>query len=48
VSEVSLHGGPEGPLFETVKVKPGLPWRPQDVGDARVMVYLPREATDWV
>ena len=34
---VSQPGGLERPLYETVKVKPGLPWRLQDVGDARVM-----------
>jgi hypothetical protein len=26
-----------------VKLTPGLPWRPQDVGDARVMGYLSRK-----
>jgi hypothetical protein len=28
---MSLHGGLERPLHEAVKVKRGLPWRPQDV-----------------
>ena len=35
VAGLSLHGGLERPLCEVVKVKPGLSWRPQDVGDAR-------------
>lgn len=48
VSRVSLSGGPERPLHEVVTVKPGLRWRPQDVGDARVMEYLPRRAADQV
>ena len=44
MAEVSLHEGPERPLYEVaVKVKPGLPWRPQDVRDARTMEYLLRE-----
>ncbi|MGE9641895.1 hypothetical protein ACQP3J_33175, partial [Escherichia coli] len=43
---VSLHGGPERPLCEAVKVKSGLPWRPQDVGDARVIGYLLRRAAN--
>jgi hypothetical protein len=34
---VFFRGGLERPLCETVKVKPGLPWRPQDVVDARVI-----------
>ena len=34
---MSLCGGPERPLCKAVKVKPGLPWRPQDVRDARTM-----------
>ena len=29
-----------------MKVKPGLPWRPQDVGDARVVEYLPRRTVN--
>lgn len=28
----------ERPVWEVVKVKPKLPWRSQDVGDARIMV----------
>ena len=30
-----------------MKVNPGLPWRLQDVGDARVMGYLSRKAANW-
>jgi len=41
-----LHGGLEGSLCEAVKVKPGLPWRPEVVGNARVMGYLPRRAAN--
>lgn len=46
VVEMSLHGGQERPLGEAVKVKPGLLWRPQDVGDARAVGYLPRRAAN--
>ena len=46
MSGVSLNEGLERSLCEAVKVKPGLPWRPQDVGDARVMGYLPRKAAN--
>ena len=42
VSGVSLHGGLAKPLCEVIKVKLRLPWRPQDVGDARIVVFLPR------
>ena len=35
VLEVSLHGDLEGSLSKNVKVKPGLHWRPQDIGDAK-------------
>lgn len=38
----SLLGGPERSLCETVQVKPGLCWRPGDIGDARAVGYLPR------
>ena len=48
VSGESLYGDPERPLREAVKVKPGLPWRSQDVGDARVMRYLPRKSANGV
>lgn len=42
VSGVSLGGGQERPLYEVVKVKPGFHWRSQDVGDDKVVRYLPR------
>lgn len=45
ISGKSLHGGPENPLHQAVKVRPGLCWRPEDVGDARAMVYLPRRTS---
>lgn len=32
--------------MQAVKVKPGLPWRPQDVGDSRALGYLLRKAAD--
>lgn len=31
VSEVSLNGSLERPFHEVVKVKPGIPWNPQDL-----------------
>lgn len=37
---------PKETMCEAVNVKPGLLWRPQDVGDARVVGYLPREAAN--
>jgi hypothetical protein len=40
VPEVSLCGGTERPLCDTVKDKPGLLWTPQDVRDARAMEYM--------
>ena len=33
-------------MCEAVKLKPGLPWRTQDVRDARVVGYLPRRAAN--
>ena len=36
---ITPHGGPNCSLHEAVKGKPGLPWRPQGVGDA-----MPRKA----
>jgi hypothetical protein len=42
----SLHGCPERPLCEAVKVKPGWPWRLQDVGDGRVVGCQPRKAAN--
>lgn len=38
----SLHEGPERPLCEAVKVKPGLCWKLQDVRGDGDMEYLPR------
>lgn len=47
VSRVSLNGGlVERPLHEAVNLKPGLPWRTQDVKDARVVKYLLRKAAN--
>jgi hypothetical protein len=43
---VSLNGGLERPLCEAVKVKSRLPWRPQDVRDARAVGYLQRKAVN--
>jgi hypothetical protein len=40
------HGDLERPLYEAVKVTLGLPWRPQDVGDARIVGYLSRGAAN--
>lgn len=37
----ALHEGPEEPLHEAVKVKPGLHWRLRDVRGARAVGYLP-------
>jgi hypothetical protein len=34
------------PFHEAVKVKPVLPWRPQGVGDAKVVGYLLRKAAN--
>lgn len=49
VAGEALHGGLERPLCEAMKGKSGLGWRPQDVGDARAVGYLPRRAvnTEW-
>ena len=46
MSGVSMNGGLEKPLCEAVKLKPVLPRRTQDVGDARIMGYLPRRAAN--
>ena len=43
---VSLHGGPERLLCEAVVVKPGLPWRSQDVGDARAVGFMLRKVAN--
>ena len=42
-ARVFLHGGLERPLHGSVKVKLVLCWRPQDVGNARVVGYVPRK-----
>ena len=39
---VSLTRDTERPLCKTAKMNCGLPWRPQDVGDARAMGFLLR------
>jgi len=43
-----LHGNPERPLCEAIKVKPGFYWRPQAVGYDRVIGNLPKRAADKV
>lgn len=43
---VFLQGGLERSLHGTVKVKSRLSWRPQDVGEARTVRYLPRRAAN--
>ena len=45
-SGVSLHGGPKWPLCEAVQVKPGVCYRSQDAGDARVVGCLPKRAAN--
>lgn len=42
MSGVSLHGGLERLLCKAMKVKPGLPWRPLNVGDDRAVGYFQR------
>ena len=37
---VSLNRILERPLLECVKLQPRLPWRPQNIGDARTVAYL--------
>lgn len=36
-------------LYDSVKVKSGLPWRPQNIGGTRAEEYVPRKASkrDW-
>ena len=46
MSEVFLNGGLERLLREAVKVKSGLPWRPQDVDNARAMQHLVRKVAN--
>lgn len=38
----SVLEGPESPRCGTMKVKPGLQWRPQDAGNARTVRHLLR------
>ena len=45
---MSLNEGPEKPLHEAVKMKPGLCWETQDVGDSRTIRYLLRKAADLI
>ena len=33
MSGMTLHGGLHGPLLEGMKIKPGLLWRSQNIGD---------------
>lgn len=40
----SLDGGPEGPLYEAVEMKPELHWRPQDVGKCQSHGILAKES----
>lgn len=42
----SLQGGFEWSLQEVVNVESGWHWKCLDVGDARVVEYLPRGAGD--
>lgn len=45
MSGASLHGGlHQGYPYMEAYMKPGLPWRIQDVTDGRVTGYLPRRA----
>ena len=43
---LSLNWIRERLLCKAVKLKPGMLWRSQDVGDARDMVYLTRKTAD--
>lgn len=40
----SPQGSLEKPLHKTMKVKPVLCWKPQDVGNARTLGYQPKRA----
>lgn len=37
---------PREVLFKAVETKPKLPWRPTDVGDERVLGYLPSKSAN--
>lgn len=43
-----LQRGLKRPLCEAGKVKPALPWKPQEVGGARIVGYLPRKTAGQV
>lgn len=43
----SLHEGPDRQLHKTMK-ELGLPWKPQDVDDPRVVDYLPWKVANQV
>lgn len=45
---VLLCGGSERTLCVSIKMKPRLCWRPQDVEDARVVRYMPRRVANRV
>ena len=49
MSPVSLDEGLEKILHEALKLRPGLPWKPQNIEDARAMGYLQKKAVngDW-
>lgn len=42
MAEEYLYGGPKGPFYEVIKVKPGMIWGPQIMGDAKAIEYLPQ------
>ena len=44
VSGVSLNECLERPLYEAVKLKPGLFWKPKDAADAGAVGHLLRKA----
>lgn len=52
VNQTCSSGGPawrpRRPLSEAMKVTSGLPWIPEDVGDARMRRYWPRRGADMV
>jgi hypothetical protein len=44
----SLYKALERPLSEAVQMRPVLPWKPKNVGDARIIEYLLRNAANGV
>lgn len=46
MSEVSLNGGLERSSGKAMTLKPGLPRKPQDIGDVRVMGDLPKRVAN--